>query len=444
MTAALPATPSGRRLKIPIARVFLPAWKRARYIGLHGGRGSAKSHDRAGALVCRAIEQPGLRWMCIREVQKSLAQSAKRTLEMKIQAYGVGGEFDVQKAEIRTPGGWDHHTGKYMQPGVIVFQGMQNHTAESVKSYEDFDGGSVEEAQTLSQTSLRMLRPTIRKKTELLNGTSRESELWFVWNPRKADDPVDALLRGPELPPRSVVVQANYHDNPWFAETALVDEMLFDKRRDHDTYEHVWLGGYEKHSEARVFKNYKVEWFEPPPFGTVLLAGADWGFGKDPTVLIVCFVIGRTLYIWREKWELHCSIDRTPALFDKIDPEWSPANASDPNWESLARRLDIVADGSDPQNIDYMKRHGFPRMTAAIKGPGSVEAGITFMQSYDVVIHPDCKHVADEFDRYAYKVDKQTGEITSELVDDKNHTIDSARYALERVRRAHVTQSRSF
>lgn len=432
-----------RRLQIPVARVFVPAHQRARYIGEHGGRGSAKSHDRAGALVKRAIMQPGLRWMCIREVQKSLAQSAKRTIESKIQAFGVGGNFDVQKAEIRTPGGWDAETGKYMQPGVIVFQGMQNHTAESVKSYEDFDGGWVEEGQTLAATSLRMLRPTIRKKTELLNGTFRESELWFTWNPRNPDDPVDSLLRGNdpnakgkwELPPRSIVIESNYYNNPWFPETALVDEMLFDKRRDRDTYEHVWLGGYERHSEARVFRNWRVEWFESPDAGVKLLAGADWGFSIDPTVMLVCFIVGRTLYIWREVWALGCEIDRTPALFDKIDPTWTAERARDPSWKSLARKVTITADSARPETISYMQRNGFPRLKPAIKGVGSVEDGIEFLKSYDIVIHPDCPHVAKEFGRYAYKIDKRTDKITSDLAEDENHFIDSARYAVEDLRR---------
>jgi phage terminase large subunit len=427
----------GRRLQVPVARVFLPAHRRSRYIGEHGGRGSAKSHDRAGALVKRAIEQPGLRWMCIREVQKSLAQSAKRTIENKIQAFGVGGDFDVQKAEIRTPGGWDAETGKYMQPGVIVFQGMQNHTAESVKSYEDFDGQWTEEAQTLSQTSLRMLRPTIRKRTQLLNNTYRDSEHWFTWNPRNADDPVDALLRGPTPPPGAIVLRSNYYDNPWFHETALVEEMLYDKRRDKDTYDHVWLGEYERHSEARVFKNWRVEDFEPPNARDTLYAGADWGFSIDPTVLVVGFIRGRTFYIWREVWKLGLEIDRIPTAFDHIDPEWTAQKAVDPNWRSLARKLSIMADSARPDTISYVQRHGFPRLQPALKGPGSIEDGIEFLKSYDIVVHPDCKHVEAELKRYAYKIDKNTDKVTSELADKDNHTIDSLRYAVENVRRAH-------
>ena len=135
--------------------------------------------------------------VCIREVQKTLDQSVKKLLEYKIQQFNVPG-FTVQDAKILTPYG-----------GQIIFQGMQNHTADSIKSLEGYDVAWVEEAQTLSQKSLDLLRPTIRKEG---------SEIWFSWNPNSPSDPVDSLLRGQMLPPDASVVQANYMDNPWLPE----------------------------------------------------------------------------------------------------------------------------------------------------------------------------------------------------------------------------------
>jgi phage terminase large subunit len=132
---------------------------------------SGKSHFFAEALVERCLLHPGTRWACIREVQKSLEQSVKRLIEDKIEALGVGEAFNVQKFEIGTPGG-----------GLLIFQGLQNHTADSIKSLEGFDGAWVEEAQSLSQRSLDLLRPTIRKEG---------SEIWFSWNPNEDTDPVD-------------------------------------------------------------------------------------------------------------------------------------------------------------------------------------------------------------------------------------------------------------
>jgi hypothetical protein len=132
-------------LDIPTAEVFEPLLYPARYKGAHGGRGSGKSHFFAEMLIEDHIRHPGMRSVCIREVQKSLKESAKRLLEDKIQKLGVTMLFDAQADRIITPGN-----------GVIIFQGMQDHTAESIKSLEGFRRAWVEEAQTLSARSLEL------------------------------------------------------------------------------------------------------------------------------------------------------------------------------------------------------------------------------------------------------------------------------------------------
>ena len=155
---------------------------------------------------------------------KSLKESVKLLIEDKIEALGVGSRFKVLHDRIETPGG-----------GLILFQGMADHTAESIKSLEGFDAAYVEEGQSLTSRSLELLRPTIRKPG---------SEIWFSWNPRSASDPVDMLMRGPEPPPGSVVVRANYQDNPFFPDV-LEDERIYDERNSPVRYAHIWDGEYE-------------------------------------------------------------------------------------------------------------------------------------------------------------------------------------------------------
>jgi phage terminase large subunit len=216
-------TPSMSTLAIETARVFSPLLKPRRYKGARGGRGSGKSHFFAEMIVEQAIRNPGTRVVCIREVQKSLAQSAKKLIEDKIQSLNVGSLFSPLKTEIGTPGG-----------GVILFQGMQDHTAETIKSLEGMDVAWIEEAQTLSDRSWRMLRPTIRKD---------KSEIWASWNPRLKSDPVDKFFREPAnlQDPQIVSVEANWRDNPWFP-SVLEDERLRDLANDPDAYPHVWEG----------------------------------------------------------------------------------------------------------------------------------------------------------------------------------------------------------
>lgn len=391
------STLSSSRRALNVPAVFKPLWQQKRYKGAHGGRGSGKSHAFAEMLVVRAATSQGFRAACVREVQKSLKNSVKLLVEDKIKSLGVAHLFTVLEAEIKTPGG-----------GVIMFQGMQNHTADSIKSLEGFDVAWVEEAQSLSQRSLDLLRPTIRKPG---------SELWFSWNPAKPTDPVDVLLRGENPPVDSVVIEVNWNDNPFLPDELRAD-LEDDRRRDPDKFLHVWEGHYSLNSEARVFRNWRIEAFEPPS-DAVFRFGADWGFAVDPTVLVRCFIEGRKLYVDAEAWQVGCEIDKTPALFDQIPG---------------ARKWLIRADSSRPETVSYMKRQGF-RITAAIKGTGSIEDGIEFLRSFDIIVHPRCRKVAEELTLYAYKVDDHTGEILPVLDDKNNHTIDALRYALEELRR---------
>lgn len=386
------------RRTISVPQAFKPLWQKARYKGAHGGRGSGKSHAFAELLVVRAATAKGFRAACVREVQKSLKNSVKLLVEDKIRALGVGHLFEILEAEIRTPGG-----------GVIMFQGMQNHTADSIKSLEGFDVAWVEEAQSLSQRSLDLLRPTIRKPG---------SELWFSWNPNKPSDPVDVLLRGENPPGDSVVIEVNWNDNPFLPDELKAD-LEDDRRRDPDKFLHVWQGHYALNSEARVFRNWRVEEFATPP-DAIHRFGADWGFAIDPTVLVRCHVQGRNLYVDYEVSQVGCEIDRTPALFDRIPG---------------SRQFLIRADSSRPETVSYMKRQGF-KITAALKGPRSIEDGVEFLRSFDIIVHPRCKTVAEELTLYAYKTDPQTGEILPMLEDKNNHTIDALRYALEELRRS--------
>jgi phage terminase large subunit len=387
-------------LKIKTPRWAVPLLNPARYKGAWGGRGSGKSHFFAELLIEEHIRNQNQASVCVREIQRTLNQSVKRLLENKIIELKVQDYFTVQDVMIKSKRG----------NGMIIFQGMQNHTADSIKSLEGFDRAWVEEAQSLSQTSLDLLRPTIRKP---------DSELWFSWNPKNETDPIDQLLRG-EMPPKdATVLKVNYSDNPWFP-SVLKEEMEYDRNRDPDKYRHVWMGDYLGNSEARVFRNWKVEEFVCPPDAT-LRFGADWGFASDPTVLVRCFIMGRKLFVEYEAYMVGCEIMNTPDLFMTV-PE--------------SERYPITADSARPETISHMKKNGFPRIMAAVKGPKSIEEGIEWLKNYEIIVHPRCKHTIDELSLYSYKTDKMTGEVLPVLEDKQNHVIDALRYAVEGLRRA--------
>ena len=373
-------------------------WQPFRHLGLHGGRGGAKSRTIATALVLQSVERHE-RILCGREVQKSIKDSVKRLLDDEIDRLGLRPAFDSTETEIRGP-----------NDSLFLFSGIKGN-ANGIKSIEGITTFWGEEAQTFSQASIDTVVPTIR---------APNSRLIWSWNPDLETDPIDALLRGKHgPPPNSIVREVNYTDNPWFPDV-LREAMEYDRQRDYDKYLHIWEGQYRRNSEARVFKNWRVEEFDSPSSADYRL-GADFGFSIDPSCALRCRIEGREIYVDYEAWGLNIEIDKLPFLFMSI-PE--------------AEKWPMVADSSRPETISYLRRNGFPLIIPAVKGARSVDEGVEFLKSYDLVIHPRCQHLIDELTCYSWKVDSLTGLVLPFLEDKDNHLIDALRYAVEAARRA--------
>lgn len=384
------------KLKIQTPDWAEPLLNPARYKGAYGGRGSGKSHFFAELLVELVFADPNKKAVCIREIQKSLKFSSKEVIESKIRALQLDDYFTVTQTEIRRNG---HN-------GIIIFQGMQDHTADSIKSLEGFSIAWVEEAQSLSKRSFELLRPTIRNEG---------SELWFSWNPEQPTDPVDNFFRGEKTPPDAVSVQVNSEMNPFLPDT-LRNERNSDRTLMlPDDYTHVWEGGYNVKSNSLVFGDkYEVEEFSPgknwEPF-----FGLDWGFSQDPTATVQIYVENNTLYIYKEAGKTGLELDDTAKYILNRMP--------------LAKNYLVRSDNAQPANISYVKRNGLPRIIGEPKL--KIEEGIKFMRKFDkIIIHPDCIETIKEFGLYKYKIEKRTGDILPVIVDKYNHYIDAIRYAL--------------
>ena len=218
---------------------------------------------------------PGTRIVCVREVQKTLRESVKKLVEDKIKDLGVEKDFRVLLDGIETPGG-----------GIVTFQGMQDHNAESIKSLEGYDVAWVEEAQTLSARSLEFLRPTIRKD---------KSEIWFSWNPRHTTDPVDQFFRSETPPPNAEVIKVNYEGNPFFPKE-LEAERVYDEKFKRERYGHIWLGDYEPTAIGAIWDRatlHSGRTKEPPLMNRIVVAvdpAVSDTDGSDEHGIIVCGV----------------------------------------------------------------------------------------------------------------------------------------------------------
>lgn len=373
-------------------------WQPFRHLAWHGGRGGGKSRTVATGLVLQSMERHE-RILCGRETQRSIRDSSKRLIDDEIDRLGVRAAFESTETEIRCP-----------HDGLFLFSGVRGN-ASGLKSVEGVTTFWGDEAQAFSQASVDTIIPTIR---------AAESRLIWTWNPDLETDPIDVQFRGENgPPPRSIVREINYPDNPWFPDV-LRTEMEYVRGRDIDKFNHIWLGQYRANSEARVFKNWRVESFDSPENVEYRL-GADFGFSIDPSAALRCWIDGRQIFVDYEAWGLGVEIVHLPNLFMSI-PD--------------AEKWWMTADSSRPETISHLRNNGFPRIQSALKGSRSVEEGIEWLKSYDLVIHPRCQHLIDELTLYSYKTDSLTGLVTAVIEDRDNHLIDALRYAVEGARRA--------
>lgn len=367
-----------------------------RYKVLHGGRGSAKSWSVADILVTLSRKIP-LRILCCREVQNSIRDSVHRLLVDTIHRMGATRDFIVTRESIRSRCGSE-----------FIFKGLK-HSLQDIKSTEGVDICWIEEGQSISDESLEILIPTIRKE---------QSEIWITFNPDEESDPV--YQRFVANPSDDVyVVQVNYEDNPHFPEV-LRKEMEYLKRVDFEAYENVWLGKPKSRSEAAIMKRWRVETFSDDLWREAdkLYYGADFGFAQDPSTLIRSFVIEDKLYIDYEAYGIGVEIDDMPEFYDAV-PQ--------------SRDWRIYADSARPETISYLRRKGF-NIEGVDKWKGSVEDGLAHIRAFsEVVIHTRCKNTASEFKNYQYKTDRLTGEILPIIVDKHNHCIDALRYGISKM-----------
>ena len=378
-------------INLKVANIYKPLWKNAKRRNyIYGGRGSGKSHDVAEYCLFRAY-QSKIKVLCTRELQNSIADSVYSLLKNKIVDMHLDFFFTVYKDRIVGNNGSE-----------FIFKGIHNNVSE-IKSMENISIAWLEESQSLSRESIDVIVPTIRAPGSILI---------FTFNPYKDNDPIYMEMKN--ATEDDLVIKANYSDNPWFPEELRL-EMERDKKNDYQKYLWVWEGECLGLSDAQIFRGkYVVENFETPKNADFHF-GADWGFANDPTTLVRSFIVGNDLYIDMCAGKVGCDLEDTPSLFNEVQ------------GSSI---YPIYADSARPETISFMRSKHY-NVIAAEKWNGSVEDGIQYLRSFSCIhIHERCKAVAEEFDLYQYKVDRQTGEILRIPVDKFNHYIDAIRYSL--------------
>lgn len=391
------------QIQLPKKLISVFVAENVRYRGAHGGRGSAKTRSFALMTAVKGYQfaeegKSGV-ILCAREFMNSLADSSMEEVKQAINSIEwLKDYYDIGQNYIRTKNGLVSY----------VFCGLR-HNLDSIKSKARILLCWVDEAENVSEIAWRKLTPTVRETN---------SEIWVTWNPETEGSPTDKRFRQ-NPPENSIIVELNYNDNPFFPDV-LEQERLNDLARlDYASYAWIWEGAYLENSDKQVLSGcYKVEAFDDNLYKKAdrLLFGADFGFANDPNTLIRSFILNDCLYIEYEAYGVNIELDEMSVFYDSV-PE--------------SRKWIIKGDCSRPETISHIKRKGF-NISAAKKWQGSVEDGIAFLRGFKkIIIHPRCKHSAEEARLYSYKTDRVTNEVLPIIEDKNNHCWDAVRYSLD-------------
>lgn len=381
-------------LQIPEAFDFLfdPPLGAVRYRGAYGGRGKGASWSFARAVLTHGSQQ-ALRILCAREFMSSLRDSVHQLLTDQIDLMRLGRFYRVQETAIYGINGTE-----------FLFKGLKR-DINQIKSLERINLVWIEEAQSVSENSWKVLTPTIREPG---------SEIWATWNPALETDPTHQRLVV-KPPPRSIIRKVGYLDNPWLPDV-LDEEQRELAKNDPEAHAHIWGGELWTRSDAEVLSGkWRVEEFTPSPHWQGPYFGGDYGFARDPAMLAKLWIADGRLYLEHEAGGVQLDMDQLYRAWSAV-PD--------------AARYTIRADAARPETTNELRRRGL-RVESAPKWSGSVEDGIEHLRSYEaIVIHPRCKVGIREARLWRYKTDPRTGDVLPALQDGNEHVWDATRYAL--------------
>lgn len=356
-------------IQIPseFARLLDTDWREA---AVYGGRGSLKSSTVARVLLIRASQKSG-RCGCFREYQNSIKDSVHSLLASIIEQYKLPNFKITNDSIINTKTGYD-----------FIFKGLHNNI-QSVKSLDGLTEAWVEEAQTVTETSIDVLTPTVR-----LPG----SQLIYTYNRLREADPVHQRLVL-EGRPNTLVINVNYDTAEkygWFPDV-LKQEMEDDKLRRPKLYSHKWLG--EPMSlEGKIFTDWNII-YEVPHEARLEVRGLDFGYARDPMALCDIYYYNGGYIIDELAYKLGMLNRQTADII---------LNQKQPN-------VLVIADSAEGKSIAEMQEYGI-NITGVIKrgsnGSKFTTSAIQFVQGQRISITRRSKNFLDSYQNFMWQTDK--------------------------------------
>jgi phage terminase large subunit len=376
------------------------------YKVLYGGRMSMKSTSVAKAHLALSFHKKfeGKKIVAGREYLGDIKDSVHALYTRVIE-----GVEDYKKIFHIT----DTHIVNKLSKVEILFKGIRDYRTAGIKSVENIGILWLEEGSFISKYAWDIVDNTLREQG---------CELWITMNPQNETDFLyqEFIVKGEKKYGKDLFIKKlNWYNNPYLSEEALA-KIVRMRDDDFNTYMHVFGGECLINTEKHVFKKdfFVIQDFEEPQ-GIFPYYGLDFGW-TDASAAIRCYINNESLYITHEFKKSHISVDCLGEELEKVLKDYKKKG-----------KYIITADSSSPDLINLLNKYEYP-CKPAIKGKGSIEAGITYIKTFKkCYVHPRCEEFLKEVYNLKYKTDKHSGYIKDEIEDKENHLVDCLRYSLE-------------
>lgn len=374
-----------------------------RYNVYYGGRASGKSYFLSDKLCIKGLNDKR-RMLFLMKQGNKVKDTIWQLFINSLHKFKIYDKCKINKTDftIELPNGT-----------YIKMTGMDD--PEKAKGFVDIDTIWLEECTAFTVDDVELLDGTLR-------GAKKDKEMYFSFNPISKANWVYKYFGFDTgiVPPDTFILHTNYTHNKW-CDQATINRLLRLKERNPARYRIEALGDFAT-LDKLVF-DYTVEEFELKDVvtdKTIALFGLDFGFVNDPTAFIcsIADLDNMKLYIFDEHFQrgmLNGDISRMIKA------------------KGYAKEQ-IIADAAEQKSIEEIRKDGVPRIRRCRKGKGSINHGIVKLKEFDIIVHPRCENIIQEFDNYAWKKDKN-GEYTNVPIDEWNHGIDALRYSIQSIKK---------
>lgn len=393
---------------IKIHKAYKPLiTSKKRYFLLTGGRASLKSttiHD----FSSRLSYEKGHGILVTRYTMKSAEKSIIPEFESSIKLNGSFSDFEKSGNKYT-----NIHTGSF-----ILFSGIKTNSGDQTANLKSLAGITtwiIDEGEDFKDEA------TFDDIDDSIRGNWNQNRIIWVQNPSTIEHFIYKRwiekthkyinVEGEQVlvsdHPKVEPIHTTYHiaEKMGYLSESFLDKVNDIKINNPKKYKHKYLGGWLDKAEGVVFENWRYGKFNPNNYQTSF--GQDFGFSIDPTTLIEVAIDKLRKRIYVRECFYKTKLTTTQIL--DLNTHYA--------WGKL-----IIADSAEPRLISELKSKGC-NIKETEKGQGSISAGVSLMQDYDIIVDENSTNIAKELNNYVY-ADKGS----KLYIDDYNHAIDAIRY----------------